>query len=308
MSEEKPKGLDRVPRKKDSSRMTTDILFGIDEILDVRIGAIAEHDSELASRILNSGRYHSRSYDEFVGLKDTEFQEIYQKRTADTLPFCLPTNVSIFLERVVKDALVADANSDGGDPLVFHFNTYPYDLLDEEIEMMLQAIRVYTLGYGEVKAVRYEIKDLTPAFLKANFDMVIMYDYGKLLTAHDGLFVKTPCPEVSFIVPMIYMGGKPTKEVILELSKIGHSPFEATRLALAKYLCLRIQPVSLFSITDRINPENKDMVLDKLSLTEENITEIIAKQDGTAVKPTEKEEPTKPEAPSSIEDDGYYLV
>lgn len=257
---------------KPDPRPTTDVLFGIDELLDVRLGTLARIDTKLASEVLNSGKYFTRTIDEFPGWSLEKFRELYDKRDADTLPYCLATNVTILLERIVKDALLADASGDAGqNPMVFNLNIWPYELYDDEIAAMVKCVEVFTLGYGDIKVVNLSPEDLTPKYIKEHFDLVICYDYQKILALHDGEFVKTPCPGVSLVIPTMYKGGRPDKEAFEWAASQGKSLFEITRLGLLQSINLKFQDTSLFCISDVINPSNKDRIIKAVSVTADDI-------------------------------------
>lgn len=289
------------PSVKSHARSDTFVLIFLDAILDTRIGVIGQKDPELAGKILTSGKYFSRNFDEFDGLTNAEFKELYNTRNEDTLPHSIVTNISFFLQRLVKDAISADAIVPNDDRLIVHLNIWPYvNLTSEELDGFVNAIRFYTYSYAEIVIINKPLTELTPKHVKENYDIVLMYDYENYIETHAEALEKTNIPLVSFVAPAMYRSELPKGEEADEIKKMKLSPFSAIEIALAPVIGLKLLPVSLFCITDQINPENKQLALDSIRYTTEMLTEIMAKANGKPEvfnmddSPNAKEEVVKP--------------
>lgn len=294
-----------IPTIKNSTRSDTFVVVFLDALLDTRIGVIGETNPELAGKILSSGKYFNREFDEFDGLSNSQFKELYAKRNADTLPHCVVTNVSYFLQRLVKDALMADALAPNDDRLIVHLNVWPYsDLTNEELDCFRDAVRFYTYSYAEIVVINKPISAFTPQHCKENYDIIIMYDYEQFIDTHSAELEKNQIPGVSLVGPAMYRSGMPVGEDAVEIKKLQMNPYNAVELAMAPVVGLKLMPVSLFCITDRINPDNKELILDAVRYTEEELTQLVNASKGIKnvmdmdLAPNLKEEIAKP-----LEDD-----
>ena len=107
-----------------------------------------------------------------------------------------------------------------------------------------------------------------------------MYDYEEYITTHVKALEKTQMPALSFIVPTMYRNGLPTPDDLAEIKKLNINPFAAIETALLPVIGLKMMPVSLFSIAEKINPDNKDFVLDSVRYTKDILTEVMNKNNG----------------------------
>ena len=275
----------KIPSVKNSARSDSFVLVFLDALLDTRIGVIGERNPELAGKILSSGKYFNRDFDQFEGVTNEDFKKLYELRDSDTLPHCVVTNVSYFLQRLIKDAITADSMAPCDDKLIVHLNIWPYTgLTQAELDCFRDVVRFYTYSYAEVVVIDKPIAEFTPVFCKENYDIIVMYDYELFIETHAAALEKTQIPAVSLVAPAMYRKELPQGEDAEEIKKLSMNPYAAIEMALAPVIGLKLMPVSLFCITNQINPENKEFVLDAIRYTEEYLNQIISKTNSSAEK------------------------
>lgn len=262
--------------EKESYKNDTFIYLDLDSILDTRIGTIAYHDSDLAARILNSGKYFNRNYDDFEGLDNKTFMEWYKARDSEVLPYSVLTNVSFLLKRLVKDSIYTDTVNPTDEHLVIHLNIHPYSLTEQEIEDMSMCMKYITMSYCSIVIIDEPMSALTPKLCKEKYDIMIMYDFQDWLILHGDDLARNRMPQVSLIVPKVYKGEKPTKESIDEiLEGTKHDPFTFFEMILLPSINLKSMKTSLFCISEDLNAKTKDKIFKAISLTEEDIETAI---------------------------------
>lgn len=266
-------------------RQETVIYLDLDSLLDTRLGTLAKESTQLATKALDSGGYFSRVSDTFPGLTKEEFETLYDKRDVETLKHSLITNVSFFLQRLVKDALAAAAVSDSkGDALTLVLNIHPYILADEEVEMLVGCVRHVTYSACGISVVSLPAQEMTLEQCKNNYDIMVMYDYEKFIVAHEAKFAECRMPNVSLVAPEMFKAKVPSKEEMAELKMAQYNPFRITERSLAVAIGLKLMPISLFCINERLTKEDKNLLLKRISYTEEQIMEAIEVTGGAKIE------------------------
>lgn len=228
------------------------VYISLDCLLDTRLGTIAKHNDELAVKLLLNG-YTQRNIDSFEELGQEEFDKLYAERDVETLQRSVLTNVILLLKGIVKgtyDDLFTGGQNEG---VEFVLNTYPYDLTEEEISLMVKSISVKTFKSASVKAIYVSDEFLTPAYCKENFTMMIMYSYAQWLEMHVKAFETVRMPKVAILAPALYRK-VPTDAEFEEMKADNMHPFRAAEIAVAPLFALRLLDASVFSIHGGIKP------------------------------------------------------
>lgn len=268
---------------RESDRETDVVYIELDALLDTRLGVLYQADPELAVKVLDSNKYRKRLIDRFGHISAEKFEELYKKRDIDTLKKSVLTNMPYFLQRLVKDCIVHSSVTNVDQELCFVVNTYPYVFEDESLLTMLKdCIGYHMLDAVDIRIVHMPPEELTPRYVKENFDILIMYRFQEWLYMHRDEFLIHRCPAVTLVAPAIYWKEMPDAETINECRTIGRDPITIAQDQLAEYIAVRFMEVSLFSIHESITKETAADISLELQLQPEDI-EKIAKAKGMKV-------------------------
>lgn len=225
------------------------ILIELDCLLDTRLGTIRKMGVEHAERILNAD-YLVREIDEFDGIDNSAFKELYKARDVQTLQFSSITalvprlkDLTTFLSELAFERPYFD----GIDLAV---NVYPYRLSKQELKDIGQCISAWTGGLVPVKLVNIKPEGLTPLVVKSQYAMMIMYDYGKWMEAHSAAFNETQqrCAEIHLVAPAMYFNEKPDEKTLKELLREAAHPWQATMMLVSPLVGLELIDAKYFSI------------------------------------------------------------
>lgn len=254
------------------------IYLDLDTILDTRLGTLAKMGDEHAVASLNSGKYHKRMIDEFVGVDSAAFKEAYANRDEETLKLSVLTNMTFFLRRLIKDSLAAAMLQQKVEKLRFVLNIHPYKFEDEEaIKMLIACLRFHTYSTSSVSVVSIPEEELTPEYCGANFQIMIRYDWLTWMDKHKAFFEKKGIPTMTLVVPELFMNAIPTPEEVEQLEMKKHNPFVMMETLAASMFRLKHMPISLFSIHEAITSTSAKSIVDRVTVTEEDIRAYLDK-------------------------------
>jgi len=217
------------------------IFTDLDSLLDTRAGCISTFGKDsLETNITPS--YFDRLSDKF---QIEGYGDRYKARDKSVLSNSSLTPIITLIMEFVASTLQNNLNS----PHVFKptviINTYPYVLNDEESNLVIRIIVNKTKEHADVQLVFMDYDELTPAYVRNNVSLMVMYDGVNWLDtqADAGRFNKKACPEVGLIVPAIGTGPDP---------KMDKNPFEIMETITAPIIGLKFLPVESFSLL--LNP------------------------------------------------------
>lgn len=231
---------------------TARILISLDVLLDTRIATVARMDQEKAVEILN-GNYHQRKSDFFDGIDKAQFDLMYDQRDLETLLISQCTNIVLILKNFVSSIIDTAINTPYIDDCNITINTYPYDIDDKTITTIKQAVMHWVDRFATVDHVHLSDENLTPSYIKDNYDVLYMYQYDKWLETQTSNFEKTQIPRVDLYVPAISLNHDLTDKMIRDIKEeTGQHPFDHLKFGLAPFINIKPIDVSAFSI---FNPE-----------------------------------------------------
>jgi len=215
----------------------------IDTLLDTRMATINTMGVDALKAVLDSG-YHDRPFDIFPGIDDDIFKQTYAKRDKTTLAQAMVTPVS----QIVKEFVVSTLDNINNSP--FHYkpevmlNIHPYVLEEEEIDVIIRAVKSLTMGMCDIEVVDMSQEQITPLFVKVNLSVMIMYHYDMWLEVHSlsGDFKKHTAPDVTLMAPRIYFK-KPKNQPDPDMD-----PFSAMEKLVSPLIHLVLLPVETFSM------------------------------------------------------------
>lgn len=228
----------------DNNIENSTVLIELDALFDTRISVLAKMgDDTLAAAIKEN--YHNRLIDFFKDIDNDLFRQLYDHRDKAILKDTIVTPMIVMLKEYCEKTLEQLISSP------FHYkpkimlNIFPYELLDEEIEVLIIAIANMTNKLADIQVVNMSYEDMTPMFFKEHISLVIMYEYYKWLEIHSekGNFSKRACPEVTMFAPAIYFKSPDKKQI-----KPDTNPFKAMETLAAPFIGLKLLPIESFSM------------------------------------------------------------
>ena len=222
------------------------ILVELDALFDTRIAAIDQLGEDSLKTVLDGG-YYTRIIDEFPGIDNEAFKEIYKSKSKSLLFNSMITPIAEYLLDFSIKTLAQVATSPFHNKPKIIVNTYPYDLNEIEIDIIARGVRGITRGKADIEMVNLSYADITPKYLKKNISILILYNYPDWLEKQSelGNFPTTTCPKVALFGPAIYF--KP----INPNEYFENNPFETLELYVSPLISLNLLPVEKFSLIMR---------------------------------------------------------
>lgn len=240
------------------------IYVELDCLQDTRIATLAKIDQELASRTLRNG-YHTRLSDEFDGVSHEDFKRLYQSRDVQTLMLSAPTEIHTLILRLIEiqDKAAVELNSPyRSERVSVVVNTYPYQLSEVELTEIGKALVVRLSQQTSVTLVHLSPTELTPAYVKANFNSMVMYDFDTWLSEHfavdpekcnmESVF-KSLLHGVTVFAPAIYHQKPSDEELEREVKEVAH-PFVAIEMLARTIIGLELIDVAPFCVVRPTRP------------------------------------------------------
>lgn len=226
---------------------TETIYVELDALLDTRLATIARLDKSVAESIVENG-YHSRNADWFDGIDMNEFQRLYKERNADILPYALLTNMMGVLNQLIKDLLKQAIARPYFDGVKLEVNTFPYRLTDEEESLLGRAVASYMPAGITVELVYLTLEDLTPAYCKDRYAVMVMYEYDPWMSLHAEKWASTILTDIIVFSPRIYYGKPPSAEDLKSVPKHVPDPLTSMEHTASAIVGLSLIDVMYFSV------------------------------------------------------------
>lgn len=177
----------------------------LDALMDTRAGVLTIMDPGKTAKLMHDKSYAQRVIDAFPDFGEEEYKKRYKERDAIVLKNSMITPAV----DIVKDFSSRVCSRRLGTPLLvkpeIHVNTYPYVLTDQE---------KYAIGLGmvakmpvvpKVVFIHKKPEELTPGFVKARYNTMVMYDFCEWIEMHSvtEAIKETPIPEVTVFTPAL---------------------------------------------------------------------------------------------------------
>lgn len=216
------------------------IFIELDAILDTRLAILANLDDVLLKKILE--KYHNRDEDVFPGMDDSLFKELYANRTKEILSNSIITPMIELIKEFSQKTLKLLVSTP------FHYkpkiilNIYPYELIEDEIVILISTIVNETNELADVQVVNMTYEEITPKYVKNNVSIMVLYEYYKWLEIHSANenFKKTTCPDIALLGPRIYFKPKP--------KRIEEDPHQAMEFLAGPFIGLKLISIEHFSM------------------------------------------------------------
>ncbi len=220
------------------------VLVELDCILDTRLATLKLMGDEVVTKALPM--YFKRPIDAHPGVPLDVFMEAYSKRDKTTLQFSLATRILEVVEKFCVETRRNAINTPHKKKPKIYLNIHPYQLTDEEIDVILKAIVQSTKGVSDVEVVSMDLDALHPKWVKKHLSLMIMYEYDLWFEHHATAesFKTNSCPEVAMFGPMVFFKDPKTPPK--------DNPFAAIEQLAAPIISLSLLPAELFSVNPRL--------------------------------------------------------
>lgn len=247
---------EKAPPKIKQSR----VMIELDCLFDMRLAALARLGDDALINAFK-GNYYNRLSDNFEGVDLDAYKAIYDNRDKALLKDAVITKISKFLKEFVLGTF---SNVNNGP---FHMrpsilvNCYPYNLLDQEVAMIVLGVRQLTGDLCDIECVSVSPEQLTPLYVKVNLTALIIYEYDKWLEIHalTGDWRKHTAPDVTVLAPRISMirGIKDAaiKDETFEMVEKQCGPFINLKLLPAEHFSLILRPEHFEKARKQANEE-----------------------------------------------------
>lgn len=224
----------------------------LDALLDTRLATISKIDQDAAVALLKSPEYYSRLIDDFepwTGITKETFRAEYAKRNVDTLARSRITNVPFLLKELIEKMEEMSSETPFVEDLSVVINTFPYDLTEEEQNVLISAVMARS-GIETPVVVDYiPPAQLTPYYVKVNFSGMIIYNFHDWMKHHLEAFHTVQSPTMTVITPALFRDEIPKPEEYLsEGINPNGNPFQLAEVAMASMFSLSLVKVEVFSI------------------------------------------------------------
>lgn len=217
-------------------------LVDIDLLLDTRYGTIKRISESLADTLADSDKYRLRHHDKFDVLTDGQidqsvYQDLYAKRDIETLFHARMTD---FVHHFRQDIIEGIDKLHRGviiDAISVDINVYPYDITDQEADVIMRSLSYFIPAPATVSVVRLSPEMLTPMYVENHYEMMAWYNHEDWLGPNTDALIKHPLKDTVLLTPTISTSG----EVPQPTAEIG-DPFSCRSAMLIKFITLHYIP------------------------------------------------------------------
>lgn len=182
------------------------LMIDLDSLFDTRLGTIILNYNDQINTIFRSDRYHNRLDDSFNNAIDKdEFYKYYALRDKRTLRESTLTIMVDIVKDFVRDVHLSDTTT----PIIFYpkilVNIYPYDLTEEEQNIIAAGLSSYLKDKVEIEIVNMDYNAISIDFVN-NISVLVMYEYHKWLDTQTNIdgFKDKACPNTTLFAPRLF--------------------------------------------------------------------------------------------------------
>lgn len=182
-------------------------LTDLDSILDTRLGLISILDEDLAIDLLKNrkDKYYNRKVEKFGKWTTDEWLEHYRNRSKRVLRESVPTNLIRLATGYMAIAELEQSGSPVPQTPRLLVNTFPYELMEEERDLILKALVAATKGTINLELTYRSYADISPLWLRTNVAVYATYNFREWLETQSmtDAFSRHSCPDTVILAPAI---------------------------------------------------------------------------------------------------------
>lgn len=158
----------------------------LDTIFDTRLSLLRNLNEKDVDKDIENGKYLSRISDEIGNIPYKVFRGYYDQRDKAQLINAYPTYIIQMIREHIGEALTNILNVDNEEDLRVYLNTYPYQLDEEELKLILDSLK-FTLDGLEIYPLYQNYDELLPSWIKEKIGYMFMYDINLWLEYHTAM-------------------------------------------------------------------------------------------------------------------------
>lgn len=180
------------------------IYTDVDTILDTRAPIATRLDPNSVIPFIDNDKYIHRVKDNFGNISYDVFRSYYNRRDASILPHAVPTAILSFIQDIYVETMFDIKNSDIKEEVILYLNLYPYQLVKEDIEKVVNLVITQVPGIA-VQIMYKSYEELTPLWIQNHVGTMIMYDLPYWIEYHmqNGNLTKTFLVNITGIGPSL---------------------------------------------------------------------------------------------------------
>lgn len=187
------------------------VYVDMDSILDTRLALVNKMNPNLATMLIKSKRYFSRTSDNFSNIikaiDQKKYNELWDKRKWDDIKKAVYQTGVVEHLTDLSGAIIEDSvRQPFRQGTAITLNTWPYSIDAEGKDYLKKFLELATAA--EVNIVHIPIDFQTPEYFKSNYEYLFMYDFHKWLEIHIEGLKEKPMGEVTLSVPLLVARNK----------------------------------------------------------------------------------------------------
>lgn len=224
-------------------------LITLDSLFDTRLSCIKKFNKGIAGEIIQSDKYFLRSSNVFSLLNnkvnDEIINRIWKHRDDEILRMSFATNIINILKQIVDNYSILD--NDHPEYIEMHLviSLYPYTIQKKELKELIRSLK-FVIKPKSILCTKKGIKDLSPIYIKDNYDHLIIHDLDEWITIHCDELKENPIPFTTITGPVIH-----NKLKIHE--SINPLIYDKISLDLGTHVNVELLPLSEYSICPPID-------------------------------------------------------
>lgn len=219
----------------------------LDCLLDTRIATLFTFGEKAVQQALDQD-YYTRESDHFPGTDKAAFDARYAARDASILTNAMATPILTMLQEFVVETLQHVVNSPFHHQPKIVVNIHPYVLDEATIQVIIRMLIAKTNQRADIEVISKSVEELTPAYVKQQYSIMVMYDYYVWLERHSetGDLRRVTCPEVTLIGPAINFKGPLSPNDLAKAKSLNLTPYKAMELAAGPFIGLQLIAIENF--------------------------------------------------------------
>lgn len=229
------------------NEIINDVYVELDCLIDTRLSLMYDIDKNLMRDIISNNNYKNRFVDQFGYISVRLFRILYSMRNEHILDNPTSTEVVDLISDYCLESTISSKKHGEFKRIKVHLNIYPYNLTEENIELLRMAIFNSSKMDIEVEIINKPINNIEPTFLRENVGLAIMYDALTWIekNTQNKKLINCSIPDVMLITPMLVH-----RNIIIsdkELIKF----FEDVETNISPLVNLKYIPTKIFSMKNK---------------------------------------------------------
>lgn len=223
------------------------VMVSLDALLDTRLGLIHQKFPE-AMDTMQLGTFTQREIDGFSWCPPTDFRTLWDARDDEVLAHAYMTGIYGVLWSILEGAYQDSLEQPFTNRALLIVDLAPYTFSTEEQESLKEALTIKFGHLAEIKFIRVGIEKLSVAYIRQNFEVMVLYEFSHWLHTHQAEFTeKDRLPFVKCFAPRLFYEKLPSSSEYYHEGRIV-DPFEELRKVMLPLLDVMFIHAEVFSI------------------------------------------------------------